>query len=639
MLRATAPCSILTGSQPRWSLNRQLYPSIAWDGENYLVVWTDFRAGSYLADIYASRVTPSGEMLDGAGIPIATTTNFEDFPDVAWNGENYLVVWDRWVSSYVSQIYGARVTAGGQVLDPGGIVISQGPSQFAPAVSASSDNFLVVWERDEQAVYGARVSPSGVVLDPQGIVIDPVSDRSAWPDVAWNGTNFFAVWAREDPGQDKDVYGARISPSGTVLDPAGIAVATGFDRQDRAKIAWGNSSYLVVWNDYNDGVVASRVGGDGQVFDRDGISLGPNGWAGAPAGTAQRSSSPGSSGPRRATSGLRVTGAGNVVDEHPHPIALSTTDEYSAQATGGPAGEVAVLDSRLATERRYGAVERSFLRFVDAGSPAPEPTRYAVSTQSGQSLIVGTEDIGNHCEDCLTPIRFPFPVRLFGETYDSAILGADGVIQFESDTWNFTNACPLPHEQHRRAFFVHWDDLTTAGPGHGIFTAVVGAPPSRRFVIEWRAAYEPGTGNANFEAVFDEQSGAVRTIFGDVTGGGASSTEGIGSTGHGPAFPYACNQPGSISDGLSVIYMPQPLPPPPPPPPPRRPRRLRRTRSTTSTTTPARPRRVPRLRRGLRRLRRRGRGRLRRACGYDVVRERRRRPGRLHGRQRDRPTR
>ena len=45
---------------------------------------------------------------------------------------------------------------------------------------------------------------------------------------------------------------------------------------------------------------------------------------------------------------------------------------------------------------------------------------YVTTTQAGQSIIPGTTDVGNHCDDCSTPVVFPFPVSIYGSTYTSA---------------------------------------------------------------------------------------------------------------------------------------------------------------------------------------------------------------------------
>ena len=54
---------------------------------------------------------------------------------------------------------------------------------------------------------------------------------------------------------------------------------------------------------------------------------------------------------------------------------------------------------------------------------------YVTTTQTGQSIIPGTTDVGNHCDDCATPVTFPFPVTVYGSTYTSAYVTDNGSLQ------------------------------------------------------------------------------------------------------------------------------------------------------------------------------------------------------------------
>jgi hypothetical protein len=69
----------------------QYGPSIGFDGTNFLVTWTDGRDS--LEQIYASRVTPSGTVLDPGGFPVKQENDEQVSSDVAFDGTNYLVVW------------------------------------------------------------------------------------------------------------------------------------------------------------------------------------------------------------------------------------------------------------------------------------------------------------------------------------------------------------------------------------------------------------------------------------------------------------------------------------------------------------------------------------------------------------------
>ncbi|MEO0096439.1 MAG: FlgD immunoglobulin-like domain containing protein, partial [candidate division WOR-3 bacterium] len=147
----------------------QRFPSVAFDGTNYLVVWNDRRSGSNF-DIYGTRVTPDGVVLDPSGILISTARNDQFSPSVAFDGTNYLVVWNDRRSGSDFDIYGTRVTTNGVVLDPSGIPISTAYyTQNFPSIAFDGVNYLVVWEDDRNLgipdIYGALVSPSGVVID------------------------------------------------------------------------------------------------------------------------------------------------------------------------------------------------------------------------------------------------------------------------------------------------------------------------------------------------------------------------------------------------------------------------------------------------------------------------------------------
>src|SRR5687768_218298 len=91
--------------------------AIASDGESYFVVWEDHRRGGAWSDVYGSRVSAEGEVLDPLGIPIATTSGQESAPTVAWTGSNYLVVWHWSDSPPNGSVVAKRVSRDGIVLD------------------------------------------------------------------------------------------------------------------------------------------------------------------------------------------------------------------------------------------------------------------------------------------------------------------------------------------------------------------------------------------------------------------------------------------------------------------------------------------------------------------------------------------
>ena len=249
----------------------QTEPAVAFDGTNYLVTWMDRRSGTN-TDIYGARVSQAGAVLDPAGIAISTTASFEQQPAVAFDGTNQLVAWGDG-----GRIYGARVSPAGAVLDPAGIEISANGDY--PTVAFDGTNYLVAWAAGGYEIFGARVSPPGTVLDPGGIVISArVGSRGEEsPALAFNGTNYLVAWEAYEPGDYYDSFGARVSPAGAVRDPSGIAISTAAYNQRAPSVASDGTNHLVAWQDSRTGtnwdLYGARLSQAGAVLDPAGIAI------------------------------------------------------------------------------------------------------------------------------------------------------------------------------------------------------------------------------------------------------------------------------------------------------------------------------------------------------------------------------
>ena len=153
------------------------------------------------------------------------------------------------------------------------------------AACAVSDKIcLVAWsdgtrtvEQPTADIYCARLDASGQTLDPAGIGVCRAADLQESPAVAFDGTNFLVVWQDLRSGTDYDIYAARISPRGKVLDPEGFAVIRRAGNQARPTVAFAAGNYLVAWMDARQypvyGLYAARVSPAGEVLDADGRSL------------------------------------------------------------------------------------------------------------------------------------------------------------------------------------------------------------------------------------------------------------------------------------------------------------------------------------------------------------------------------
>jgi len=275
-----------TGICPGWPYR----PGVAFDGTNYLVVWDDFRNEPGFGDIYGARVTTSGAVLDSLGFPVSIAPQNQSSPVIAFDGTNYLVVWyDHRPGANNLDIYGARVTSSGTVLEPGDFAISTAANaQLWPAVAFDGSNFLVIWSDTRMSpradIFGARVSPSGSVLDTAGILISQAPQNQTSASLAHDGTNFLAVWEAHEASASY-VCGARVTRSGTVLDPEGIPISPqSVKHVNRPHVAFGDTNYFVMWaqsNASNCLVCGTRVDQSGVVLDSAGITVSTRGGLGS----------------------------------------------------------------------------------------------------------------------------------------------------------------------------------------------------------------------------------------------------------------------------------------------------------------------------------------------------------------------
>ncbi|MCX6843574.1 MAG: hypothetical protein NTX53_14970 [candidate division WOR-3 bacterium] len=257
----------------------QQMPVVAFDGTNYLAVWLEQHDA--LSDVCGARVTPSGSVIDPKGFTISKgTAMFYDA--VAYGAGEYLVVWNSGDPDMMDSalVLAARVTPDGTVLDTTPIRPGTGGGfDIAPDVAFDGTNFLVVWctpADTTYTVFGARIAPNGSVLDPDGFNISDQSGFDVLPSVAFNGTDYVVTWMRYNE-YDADVYCALVSPAGSVV-VSPMLVSGASNSQESPAVACGPSSSLIVWMDsringsYYD-IYAARVSNDGQVLDPDGIPV------------------------------------------------------------------------------------------------------------------------------------------------------------------------------------------------------------------------------------------------------------------------------------------------------------------------------------------------------------------------------
>jgi hypothetical protein len=250
-----------------------------------LVVWSDWRlsTNSTHPDIFGSLVSPAGVVLQPEGIPICTASNDQDLAAVAALGTNFLVIWQdaRRSTPASSQIdiYGARVSGNGNLLDTAAFPLCRNSGQqTAPAIAANDTQALVVWTGGRSGatvnqVRFARVAADGTLLDTNGIALCPSSSAQTAPAVVANGQGYFVAWAdgRRGAANAPDIYGAWVDTNGVVSPTNGLPIRVAPGIQTAPSVAFNGLDYLVVWQEALAGatnafsIAGTRVGSDGTL--------------------------------------------------------------------------------------------------------------------------------------------------------------------------------------------------------------------------------------------------------------------------------------------------------------------------------------------------------------------------------------
>jgi hypothetical protein len=257
-------------------------PSVGFGGGNYLVVWED--DDTYPDDdVYGRLVTPSGAYASDP-IPICTAPGLQGEQEirVAFGGGRFLVTWpDARDGTSNWDIYARLVNPDGTLYGTELPIAAQAENQRETAVAFDGNNFLVVWlsrragSTEQWEVFGRFVSPAGVMTTPFQISQTTSASRNPM-GLGFDGVNYFVVWNRDlgagypNP-EEWDLYGRLVSSSGSFSGPE-FGVVTTSGNQIIPTMSYGGGYYLLCWNE---GLGGSDSTVKAQFFTTSGAAAAP----------------------------------------------------------------------------------------------------------------------------------------------------------------------------------------------------------------------------------------------------------------------------------------------------------------------------------------------------------------------------
>lgn len=268
-------------------------PSLSHGQGLTLLVWGDDRSnpyGSYeyetSGDIYGVRLDADGDVLDATPIPIACTAATQSRPRVAWNGTNWLVVFQSFELHgtgyyYQESLQAVRVSPAGVVLDEKPIrLVGLQPSGAIWAVASDGANWVVVHQgtSTSSGIVAMRISPSGAVLDPPTrFLVSPTYYLRFNFHLAYANGVFLFTFDDQYVGGTNTTAAIRFDSSLNLLDPAPVGLLP----SPVSALSSNSQGFYVVWNKqlptYEVIVAGSRINTSGQMLDGGGVNIsGPN---------------------------------------------------------------------------------------------------------------------------------------------------------------------------------------------------------------------------------------------------------------------------------------------------------------------------------------------------------------------------
>jgi hypothetical protein len=267
--------------------------AVAGRTDEALVFWQEFNGDRQpsLSGMQAARVASVRRGEVGVRFPVPKQVNAQVTPAVASLGDAFLVAWsdNRGGEASGLDIYGARVSALGGLMDPSGIQICGAPGrQSEPAVAGGTAQGLIVWTdwRNSPSnafhgdIHGRIVTSAGLLPDAEVRICSATNDQSS-AAVAASTTGFWVVWqdARNTPSTAlrSDIFGARLDMSGRLLDFNGFPICAQSAHQMGPAVAAAADGALVVWTDFRNGaasdIYGAHLGAAGTVMETNGFEI------------------------------------------------------------------------------------------------------------------------------------------------------------------------------------------------------------------------------------------------------------------------------------------------------------------------------------------------------------------------------
>ncbi|NMO22329.1 hypothetical protein HPC49_38185 [Pyxidicoccus fallax] len=204
---------------------------VAWSGQRFLVAWSDTRFGDFTPKIVAARVTGEGDVLDPGGIVLSDTPGSQTWVDLVGTRQGFFVAWSD-TRGGTARIFGTSVRLDGSIPDPDGAPLSRGPNDTLPSLAYDGQQVFATWSRlnpDRFSIRGNFVRSDGTVATPDGFRLSANEFvREVEQDVVFQGEQYFMAFGGAptiDEPPFQVILGTRVRTDGTRVDIPALRIS------------------------------------------------------------------------------------------------------------------------------------------------------------------------------------------------------------------------------------------------------------------------------------------------------------------------------------------------------------------------------------------------------------------------------
>jgi hypothetical protein len=274
--------SFLVSAGPGW----QGTPALASSGDRLLAAWEDRRDDRTQGDVYAALVGPQ----PAEPIRLATGDRVQHAPVAAWDGQQYLVVWNEGSRG----LRAARVDPDGTPLDPEPAVVPGSAEQRAladPVVCRSGGGILLIWSRlptlpssanRRSELRGLRLPAGGTFAEARSFLLAATYDDRDTPLLALScnaDADLLAWTGLHETARRVDLHIGRLLRGESGLAGGAPEVVERAVALEPPAVTTDGRRFLLAWrrvasNGARTEVVGARLDGSGRPVERAPVPLG-----------------------------------------------------------------------------------------------------------------------------------------------------------------------------------------------------------------------------------------------------------------------------------------------------------------------------------------------------------------------------